>query len=396
MTAAELDRLHELYRQAGEQARDETLSEETRNQALDDVVSLRHKLDDALIEAQREREIDQARAAMEIQRGNGDAGQNALEAKIRAWAEPPVEGGPKSRVLEIPFVKSRANEEWFKDTSQTTKAGYLYTDELVTSVIWHENAQSGVLRAGPTYFDTPEGRTVKFPTLVTDASAAQTAERTAATITEPVFGQGQLDSYRLDGFMVLTQELIRDSEINVWPLVTEVANRALATKVAATVATDDGSGKPHGLSHAAASGVTAASQTDFTAEELINLYLSVLPGARARGSWILGSTAYGKVFKMKDGEGRYLFNPSVAAGVPDTILGKPMYEDAGYPACTLGLKPVTFGDVSSFYVRRIGGVRIERDDSVYFTQFESTVRFSMYVDSDLFDTAQVKAITLAS
>jgi chromosome condensin MukBEF MukE localization factor len=57
---------------------------------------------------------------------------------------------------------------------------------------------------------------------------------------------------------------------------------------------------------------------------------------------------------------------------------------------------VTFGDVSAYRVRRIGGVRIERDDSVYFTQFESVVRFAAFMDADLFDTAKVKALTLAA
>lgn len=391
MTAAELTKLHELYRHAGEQARDESLPEETREKALADVVDLREKLDEALIEAQREREVEAARAQLEVV--TAVQPHNPMLEAMRAWSAPPTENGPKSRSIEIPLL--RANEEWFKDTGSTVKAGYTYTSELMTNLIFHENAESGVLQAGPTYIDTDHGRTLLWPMLATDASAAQTAERSAATITNPVFSQPQLDSYRQDGYMVLTEELIRDSEINVWMAVTEVAGRALATKVATSMATEDGSSKPKGLAAAAATGVTAAATTDFTADELIGLYLSVLPGSRMRGTWVLGSTAFAKVFKMKDGDGSYLFNPAVAAGVPDTILGKPMYEDAAYPACTTGLKPVTFGDVSSYYVRRIGGVRIERDDSVAFTSFETTVRFAQFIDADLFDTSRVKCLLLA-
>lgn len=392
MTAAELSRLHELYRKAGEVARDESESEEAREKALADVVDLREKLDEALIEAQRDREVDAARAGLELQRK--EIPHDPLVQAMRDWAAPPTENGPKSRSIEIPLI--RANEEWFKDTDSTVKAGYTYASQLMTNLIFHENAESGVLAAGPTYIDTDHGRNLKWPMLATDASAAQTSERTAATITNPVFSQPELDSYRQDGYMVLTEELIRDSEINIWMAVSEVASRALATKVASSVANDDGSSKPHGLAHAAASGVSGSLSTDFTADELIDLYLSVLPGSRMRGKWVLGSTAFAKVFKMKDGEGRYLFNPAVAAGVPDTILGKPMFEDAAYPACTAGLKPVTFGDVSSYYVRRIGGVRVERDDSVAFTSFETTVRFAQFIDADLFDTARVKCLTLSS
>jgi len=390
MTASELTKLHELYRAAGNVARDESQPEETRDNALADVVALREQLDSALIEAQRDREVEEARSGIEIM--HAVQPHNPMLEAMRAWAAPPTQDGPKSRSIEIPLV--RANEEWFKDTGSTVKAGYTYTSQLMTNLIFHENAESGVLAAGPSYIDTNHGRTLLWPMLVTDASATQTAERSPATITNPVFSQPQLDSYRQDGYMVLTEELIRDSEINVWMAVAEVASRALATKVATQLAAGTGTTMPDGLPVRAASGLTAASATDFTADELIGLYLSVMPGARMRGKWVLGSTAFAKVFMMKDGEGHYLFNPAVAAGVPDTILGKAMYEDAAYPACTAGLKPVTFGDVSSYYVRRIGGVRIERDDSVAFTSFETTVRFAQFIDADLFDTAKVKAITL--
>jgi HK97 family phage major capsid protein len=391
MTAAEITRLHELYRAAGNVARDESQSEEARDQALVDVVALREQLDSALIEARREREVDEARAGLEVMTAGPVA--NPMVQAMREWAAPPTQDGPKSRAIEIPLT--RANEEWFKDTGQSVKAGYTYTSELMSNLIFHENAESGVLAAGPTYIDTAHGRTLLWPMLATDATAAQTAERSPATLTYPVFSQPQLDAYRQDGYMLLTEELIRDSELNVWMAVTEVASRALATKVASQVAAGTGATMPDGLPIKAASGKTAASQTVILADELIDLYLSTMPGVRMRGKWICGSVAFAQVFKMKDGEGRYLFNPAVAAGVPDTIVGKPLFEDAAYPACTNALKPVTFGDVSSYYVRRIGGVRIERDDSVAFTSFETTVRFALYMDADLFDTSRVKALTMA-
>ncbi len=130
MTAAELTKLHELYRHAGEQARDESLTEETREKALADVVDLRVKLDEAIIEAQREREVDQARASMEFQMREAP---NPLLQAIKDWASPPTQDGPKTRALEIPLV--RANEEWFKDVGSTVKAGYTYTSELMTNLI---------------------------------------------------------------------------------------------------------------------------------------------------------------------------------------------------------------------------------------------------------------------
>lgn len=408
MTHEQLKQIHADYRHAIEVARDEQESQEARDKATLDAQELRLKLDEALIEVTRDAEIGEARSRLdEILRPAGNGAVPVVDPGVQAIRDlcrPPEKGvTPQVRCVEMPLHApllyphhlERANEEWFKDTSSTVKAGYLYTDQVMSEVIYHENAESAVLLSGVTYVDTDHGRQLKWPILATDASAAQTAERTAATITNPVMGQGVLDGYRQDGYMTLTEELARDSEINVWPIVADVATRAIATKVASSVATDDGSSKPHGLNHAATSGKTAASATTFTYAELQDLYLSLLPGARMRGSWRFGSTAFGILFKMKDDDGRPYMQPAIAADMPDTLMGKPVREDASYPACTTGLTPVDFGDASSYRVRRIGGVRIERDDSVYFTQFESVVRFAAFIDADLFDTAKVKKLTLA-
>jgi HK97 family phage major capsid protein len=397
LTSEQLKALHAEYRHAIEVARDEAEAEEARDKAAVDAADLRLKLDEGIIEATRDAEIGEARSRMdEILRpvGQPAMGLDPITQSIRDFCRVPEQGvTPVKRTVELPIAK-RADEEWFKDTAKSTKAGYLYTSEMAANVIFHENAESGVLASGPTYVDTDHGRTILYPKLATDAGAAQTAERTAATLTYPVMGQGQLDSYRQDGYMTLTEELARDTEYNVWPIVTEVATRALATQVASQVAAGTGTTMPDGLPILAASGKTAAAKTTFTYDELTDLYLSVLPGARARGSWIAGSTAFATIFKMKDAEGRPFMQAAPAAGLADTLMGHPIREDAWYPAQTTGLKPVTFGDVSAFHVRRIGGIRIERDDGVYFTQFESVVRFAAHIDSTLFDTARVKALTL--
>jgi len=398
MTSEQLKTMHGEYRHAIEVARDEQESQEARDAATIAATDLRLKLDEGIIEATRDAEIGEARSRMdEILRpvGQPAMGVDPLVQSVRDFCKPPEQGvTPTKRTVELPIAK-RADEEWFKDTAKSTKAGYLYGSELVTSVLYHENAESGVLASGPTYVNTDHGRTILYPTLVTDASATQTAERTAATLTYPVFGQGQLDSYRQDGYMTLTEELARDTEMNVWPIVTDVASRALATKIASQVAAGTGTTMPDGLPILAANGKTAAAKTTFTYDELTDLYLSVLPGARSRGSWICGSTAFATIFKMKDADGRPFMQAAPAAGMADTLMGHAIREDAWYPAQTTGLKPVTFGDVSAFHVRRIGGIRIERDDSVYFTQFESVIRFAAFIDSTLFDTAKVKALTLA-
>jgi HK97 family phage major capsid protein len=341
-------------------------------------------------------EVAESRAKLEsVIHADGQAAPAAVDPMLRSiqnFCSAPTEETPVKRFLTVPFAK-RANEEWWMGGA-TPYASYTATSRLMTDLIFHENAESGVLAAGPSYIDTADGNTIYWPMLATDASATQTAERTAATLTYPVFSRPQLDSYRQDGRMTLTLEMVRDSAINIMQAVGDVASRALATQVASQLAAGTGTTMPDGLPTKAATGASAAAKTTFTSDELVDLYLSVLPGSRSRGSWIAGSAALAIIFKLKNDEGDYILHDISKGGV-GTILGKPLFEDAAYPACTTGLKPITFGDVSQYRVRRVGGVNIERDDSVYFTQFESVVRFSTYMDADLFDTATNKCLLLA-
>ena len=383
----------ERYRVAVEAARDTTLPVDASQRAAEDATDARLDLDRELI---NERSIAENRSRMDdiIRPTGGNViGTSITDPELRDFFAPPEMDGPSKRRMVLP-VSTRADEEWFKDTAKTVKAGYLYTSELGDRIIYHENAASGVLASGVTRIQTAHGRTILYPVLTTDASAAQRSERAAAALTEPVFGQVELAAYSMAGHMVLTQEIQRDAEVNIWEAVVNVAGRALATKVAASVAIDDGSAKPQGLNYAATSGKTATAKTVYTYDELQDLYLSVLPESRMKGSWIFGSTAFGILLKMKDASGQPFLQPAVSADVPDTLMGKPVYEDANYPACTTGLCPVTFGD-SSAYLFRDAGIAVEIDHSVYFSEFMSVVRFQHVMSGVLSDPTAVKKLTLA-
>lgn len=320
-----------------------------------------------------------------------------LEAELEAFLSPP-EKGVEKRYFSFQMrlgKQARANEEWFKDTSSTVKAGYTYGVNFVDQLIWHENATSGILQAGPTVVNTADGRQMQVPYFLTDAAANLTAERSAATVTNPVFAQKVLDSYRVDGYMVATVELLRDSQVAVMQALQETAARALATKVANLLAVGTGSSQPQGLNPAATSGKTAASATTFSADELKDLMMSILPAYRRSASWLFGSAAYALLSKLKDDNGTYLWVPGLLEGMPDRLYGRPCYEEPDFPACTTGLKPVGFGDVGKFWVRNIGDVVFERSDEAAFTAFEVYFRFAQFIDSELIDPNAFKVLTLA-
>jgi len=142
------------------------------------------------------------------------------------------------------FIEQRTNYVKFmlpateQRTDMTTvdTSGYIgvYTDpqSWYDSVRMFAVAQSGVLAAGPTILRTGNGDQINIPKQVTDATAVAGAEGAAATVTNPVLGTTPLNQYRLDLQMALSEELFRDSGIDLNAYLRESAARALAIKEA--------------------------------------------------------------------------------------------------------------------------------------------------------------------
>lgn len=77
--------------------------------------------------------------------------------------------------------------------------------------------------------------------------------------------------------------------------------------------TGDGKGKPLGVLAAtggAETGVTAASATAVTADELMDLYYSLKSPYRKKSVWVLNDSTIKAIRKLKDNNGQYLWQPS--------------------------------------------------------------------------------------
>jgi HK97 family phage major capsid protein len=96
----------------------------------------------------------------------------------------------------------------------------------------------------------------------------------------------------------------------------------------------------------------------------------------------------GRVRKLKDGDGRYLFEYG-AAGEP-RILGERIVENPFAPNVGLGNKSVIYGDMSSYHVRTVGGIEVARSDDFAFDTDQIVWRVAIRVWGDLGQAANVK------
>lgn len=108
--------------------------------------------------------------------------------------------------------------------------------------------------------------------------------------------------------------------------------------------------KPLGLLSDTGVNYTASgSATAILLDGIIDLYYALAPAYRQRGAWLLNGSSLASIRKIKDGNGLYIWQPALAAGQPETILGRPVVEAVDMPDVSGNAFPVMFGDFASAF-----------------------------------------------
>lgn len=112
----------------------------------------------------------------------------------------------------------------------------------------------------------------------------------------------------------------------------------------------------------AITGATVAGAAAVTTDEIVDLVYSLPSERNANAKFFLNRSSLGKVRKLKDGQGNYIWQPTYVAGQPSTLQGYPVVEVPGMPNMTTGLVSILFGDMEATYlvIDRIG-IRVLRD-----------------------------------
>jgi HK97 family phage major capsid protein len=71
--------------------------------------------------------------------------------------------------------------------------------------------------------------------------------------------------------------------------------------------------------------------------------------------------------KLKDGNGAYLWQPSVQAGEPDRLLGYDLYTSPYVPVVAADALAVAFGDFKNYWIGDRQGRTVQRLNELYAT-----------------------------
>lgn len=348
---------------------------------------LRQQIDDMVAQREANKAIEAKIAEIRSRPVVDDAAErragDAVE-ELRAW----MRGDRGGRVFDL-VPESR---DLSKGTA--TAGGNTVPTSFYRQLQEHMIEVSGVLAARPWVMRTATGENIQVPkTTAHSSSAGIVAEGGALQENDPTFGLVTVGAYKYGFLIQVTHELLNDTGVDLLGYLARQAGRALGNGLGVHLVTGTGTGQPQGVATAATAGKTGAGPTP-TAEDLIDLYHSVISPYRNSAScaWLMNDATVAAIRKLRDdsgasaGTGQFLWQPGLQAGDPDTILGKPVYVDPFVADAEEGEKSVLFGDFSTYLVRQVETIRIERSEDYAFNTDLVTFRFIIRGDGRQIDT----------
>lgn len=291
-------------------------------------------------------------------------------------------------------------------TTTNAAGGYSIPQTMLERIIVSMKAWGPMYEGGPfTEIVTAGGNPMPFPT-VNDTAVTAGAHSEGATMTDDggkdvTFGTKQLDAYAFDTeWLRISKELLDDSFEAMVPFIGRLLGERLARIANSKLTTGSGSSDVHGIVTASAQGKVAAATNAITWDEIFDLEHSVDPAYRAGPSvgYMLNDSTLAALRKLKDGQGNYLLQMgNVQLGIPSTLNGRPYWVNQDMASLTSGVssRVMLFGDMSAYYVRKVGQPLIGAIDDKDFwpgTGVAGYIRF----DGELSDTAAVKHLALAA
>lgn len=232
-----------------------------------------------------------------------------------------------------------------------SEGGYLVPDEFERTLVMALEEEN-IFRTLAKIIRTSSGDR-KIPVVSTHGTAAWMDEEAAYTDSDEVFGQTSLSAYKLGTLIKVSEELLNDSVFDLQSYIATEFARRIGAKEEEAFFIGNGTGKPTGIFAAtggAQLGITAASATAITADEVIELFYSLKAPYRKKAVFLLNDATVKAIRKLKDGSGQYLWQPALTAGTPDTILGRPVHTSAFVPVMESGAKSIAFGDFGYYWV----------------------------------------------
>ena len=295
--------------------------------------------------------------------------QERIDAELAKATSTPILSAPSAK--GAPEKTGRASDEYkaamtnalrsnFREISNVMQegvaadGGYLVPDEWdanIVTALEEENIMrklAGVIKTSGDH---------KIPIWAGKPAAAWVDEGEKIEFGDAKFEQKTLDAYKLAVAVKVTDELLQDNAYGLESNINGVFASATANAEEDKFLNGDGVNGPTGVFDDTNGGMVSVTSTakNITSDNIVDLIYSLKRPYRKNAVFIMHDSVIAAVRKLKDGNGAFMWQPSLAAGEPATLGGYKVYTSAFAPK-----DKIAFGDFSYYKIGDRGTRSIKR------------------------------------
>lgn len=336
--------------------------------------------------------------------------QQEMDAKFRSVPDRPILNSPSadlgfgnhatatgraSNEYSLAFWNAMRSRIISNDLAVGTdsQGGYLVPEEFNRTLV-QSLEEHNIMRQLARIIQTSTGD-LQIPVVATTGTAAWVDEAGEIPTSDGSFGQVLLSAHKLATMIKVSHELLNDSAFPLESFLAQDFGRRMGTLEEEAFLVGDGTKKPTGVLNTAQVGTTAAKATDISFDEVMDLYHSLKSPYRNKAVFVANDLTVKSLRKLKDSNGQYLWQPSIVAGTPDTILGRPVYVSAYMPQIAAYAKAMAFGDFSYYWIADRQGRTFERLQELFSATDQVGFKATQRVDGILTLPEAVQVLQMA-
>ena len=235
--------------------------------------------------------------------------------------------------------------------------GYLLPQHLETKLV---NAMNTISALRPLCTEITTAGESALPIVNGYGRAAWVPEGHPIPLVKDTFDRVNLDSHKLAAIIRVTNELLKDSAIDIEEYLAAAFADRLAVSEEEAFLAGDGVDKPLGLIHQAKAGCMTEVAGSVSIEDVLNLIFSVPEKYRRNATLLMNDNTLLQLYQQAMEQGKQLL-----FGNSDTFFGMPIVRCATMPDAQPGSTPILFGDFKQVYINNNGQRSIKRLDQLF-------------------------------
>lgn len=312
--------------------------------------------------------------------------QSQIDAQMSAWNGSPLIGAPGAGTRQPEARTGIASDNYAEDYNcylrgralvhnvmsegVDANGGFLVPTEFEKQIVTALD-ENNVIRSVANVIKTAAER--KIPVAASHVAAQWTAENGAYTESNPTFAQKAIDAYKETALAKVSIELLQDSMFSVEAYLANEFGRAFGILEEEAFCVGTGTGQPTGIFNAydddapvgGEINVITGTSGAVKGDDLISLIYALKAPYRKNAKFLMKDSSVSEIRKLKDGNGVYMWQPSLQAGQPDKLLGYDLLTSAYAPEIAANALPVAFGDFHSYWISDRSGITIQRLNELY-------------------------------